>query len=222
MPNGGRLAFVKYTGTPTSVSLQYSFDGANWNDWTEGSVTIGSDTYTGFEIMLASGDRLYIRNSSTTSIGLNNSSNYYKFVFENPTYAYGNIMSLLCKNPENATISTYCFNRIFSGSTLVSTPDMPATTGATGCYFSMYSNCALLTNVAFIALQVVPSYGCLSMFNGCPLVNEIRCGFTDASAESCLNNWLTDVASVGTIYVPSNLTIPTNKIPENWDVVSTN
>lgn len=59
------------------------------------------------------------------------------------------------------------------------------------------------------------------MFSGCSLVDEIRCGFTDTSAEACINNWLSNVADIGTLYLPAGTSIQSSKVPANWTIVYT-
>ena len=221
MPLGGKISLVKI-GSPESVQLEYSFDGVNWTSWTEGSVTIDGTTYTGREMILASDERFYIRSGSTTSADLSEStSNYYKFDFSTKAYAYGNVMSLLCKIPENASLNRFCFAYLFSNTLLVSAPDMPATVGKNGCYHGMYSQCTELEKMAYLPMTVIPNYGYRSLCYGCVKLTELRVAMTDGTANNAITSWLADILTTGKLYIPRGTSIAAENVPSNWTIVYT-
>ena len=90
-------------------------------------------------------------------------------------------------------------NKILSGcSSLITAPELPATTLADYCYRYMFRSC---TNL-----------------------NYIKCLATDISATNCISNWVERVASTG-IFVknPSMSSWETgvNGIPSGWTVQDT-
>lgn len=71
------------------------------------------------------------------------------------------------------TLAPYCYEEMFSGCTnLVQAPELPATTLTQSCYSQM--------------------------FNQCSKLNRIKMMATDISATSCLNYWVSGVATTGT------------------------
>jgi hypothetical protein len=87
---------------------------------------------------------------------------------------------------------------MFYGCTsLVTAPELPATTLANGCY--------------------------QSMFGGCSKLNYIKMLATNISASSCLSNWVSIVSSTGTfVKNPAMTSLPngTSGIPNGWTVVN--
>lgn len=163
MPNGGTITLTK-NGTPTEVTLEYLIEGEpNWVTWTE--------TDNVRSLTLGAGGKVYIRNTSETSTGFSrNLSNNYKFAFTTDTYAGGNVDSLLCKNPEDAAITAFCFCSLFSGSaTLITAPLFPSITVAENCYRTTFLNCTALTLPTNFLLPATILYdGCYrEMFRGC-------------------------------------------------------
>lgn len=211
MPFGGTIKLVK-NGTPTARSFEYSLDGVNWYTWTE--------TNDERSMTLASGDRLFVRNASDTSTELNSSTNQYRFTFDNTVYAYGNVMSLLCKIPENAVIVQNAFRTLFyNDTTLVTGPDMPSETTASYCYMSMYSGCGSLVSISYLPAKTPSSYAYSSMCNNCGSLATVRTGMTNISATGCVSNWLSGVAASGTFYCDEDLSITANSasgIPSGW------
>lgn len=240
MPNGGTISLNK-TGSPTVVELEYSLDGgATWTVWPE-------DGSGNRSLTLTAGQRMYVRNTSETQTGFSTSSNdYYQFGFTNTTEAHGNTNSLLCKNADSVTsLYSYCFARLFYDcSSLITAPELPATTLALACYGSMFKNCTSLVTAHELSATTLFSFCCsemfyncsslitapklyaatlktycyFSMFYNCQHLREICTQMTNISASDCLTNWLDSVSPTGDFYCPSELTIPTGTsgIPAGW------
>lgn len=238
MPEGGTVTLTK-TGSPTTVTLEVSIDnGATWSEWTESGTT---RTQT-----LAAGQVMHVRNASDISTGFSlNGSNYYKFAFDNDTYAGGNNDSLLCKNAANAVISSYCYEKLyincvnlitppelpsltlntscyhgmFSGCTKMEyAPDLPSTTLAVRCYDNMFVNCRKITEITLVA-ETLLNYCYREMLYGCSLLSKVTTRMTNISATGCLDSWLYSVAASGDFYCPQSLTINTGDasgIPAGW------
>ena len=238
MPQGGTVSLMK-NGTPTVVTLEYSLDNGNtWTEWIE--------TNNVRSLTLASGQTMHIRNTSETSTGFSiSSSNFYRFVFGNDAYGNGNINSLLCKNPENAVMTNNCFSRLFTGTKLVTAPNLPSTNIAEGCYYWMFRactslvkapdvlpstetyqycydymfyGCTSLVKAPIILATSIVNYSCRSMFGGDTLLDYIYTAMTEITATNSIANWVDGVAATGDFYCPAELTIPTGAsgIPSGW------
>jgi len=85
---------------------------------------------------------------------------------------------------------------MFRGCTsLVNTPELPATTLANYCYNLMFWGCTKLNYIKMLAIDISASY--------------------------CLNNWVEGVASTGTFVKHANMSslpIGTSGIPSGWTV----
>lgn len=163
MPQGGTITLTK-NGTPTAVTLEYSLDnGSTWTEWVE-SENVRSLT-------LAAGQTMHVRNTSETSTGFSTSAtNYYNFAFSSDTYAGGNTDSLLCKNPENSNITSYCYSSLFANAgALITAPILPNVNISPYCYFCTFLNCVSLTLTEEFTLPAINlRLSCYRrMFSGC-------------------------------------------------------
>ena len=160
MPNGGDITLTR-NGNPTPVTLEYSLDGgATWTTWSEVG---GVRTLT-----LPAGGRVWLRNASSTSTGFSTGdSNYYNFAFTDSAYAYGDTRSLLCSRPFSGVLTAHVFRYLFSESSLVTAPELPAMSLAGSCYAYMFSGCSSLVTVPELPAMTLAT-GCYSwMFNRC-------------------------------------------------------
>ena len=127
-----------------------------------------------------------------------------------------------------ATILTrYCYVHMFENCTdLTSAPVLPATTLAYGCYASMFMYCTNLTISPVLHAATLTDRCYESMFGGCTNLNEVTCLATDISASTCIEYWLSDVASTGTFTKAANMSKWTTfisggsgtGIPSGWTV----
>ena len=231
MPEGGTVTLTK-NGTPTEVTLEYSLDNGNtWSEWVE--------TNNVRSLTLAAGQTMHVRNTSETSTRFSTTiTNYYIFNFSDDTYAGGNTNSLLCKNPENATITSSCFRRLFYNNQYLKTPPMlPSTYMAASCYYSMFEQCTNLEYPPLLPAYQLADYCYINMFylcsslrlqsdfilpattlkiycygnmfKNCENVNSIKTLMYDISEPNCLSAWLSGVAATGDFYCSAELTIPT-------------
>ena len=122
------------------------------------------------------------------------------------------------------TLAVNCYNGMFQGCKgLTSIPSdlLPATTLATNCYYYMFSGCTNITTAPDLPATTLKTYCYYYMLKGCTKLNSIRMLATDISAQYCLTGWVSNVASSGTFYKKSGVTIPTgiSGIPSGWTVV---
>ena len=149
-----RLAQV---GTPYEISLEYSTDESHWKPYTIGeTITLADSTF----LLFRSGEHKNRKFSK-------DDENYYHFEISGPISAQGNIMSLLNRD-FSTPLTKYAFFALFEGCTsLLSAPELPATTMEYGCYFGMFSECTELTSAPELPAKAL-AYNCYGMmFKGC-------------------------------------------------------
>ena len=145
------------TGSPSIVSLEYSYNGIDWIAWDFSALTINS------------GDTLYIRGYNPNGFS-SFTDNCYSFVIGGDDVScLGNIMSLIdYKNLPDVIPCNYCFSHLFYGCTsLTSAPELTATKLADGCYYQMFSGCTSLTSAPELPARGL-AYNCYHrMFSSC-------------------------------------------------------
>ena len=154
---------VKLTknNSPNEISLVYSLDNKNWNDW---NYKTGTD--------LKAGEKLYLKSNNDSGKFSTNSSNYYTFNFSSNINIIGNIMSLLYNNfvDKKTLTSDYCFVHLFYKNTnLIDASNLilPATTLADCCYYYMFSDCTSLTSAPELPATTLADSCYFYMFSGC-------------------------------------------------------
>lgn len=172
--------------SPTSITLETSFDYNNWTAYTIWSTITLSNI----------GDRVYRRTTSTTDTTFSSSaSNYYQFSMTWEIAASGDLTYLINKN-WTTICPDYCFPRLFQYcSSLISAPSLPATkVGAyayyclfydthivdapslpaatlwNACYSSMFGACSRLTSIPKLMATNILQYSYQAMFNWCSQV----------------------------------------------------
>ena len=119
------------------------------------------------------------------------------------------------------TLVDYCYYSMFSGCTsLTAAPELPATTLAESCYRYMFNGCTSLTAAPELPATTLVDYCYYSMFSSCPNIKTVTMLATDITAKKCLNNWLVNVSSTGTLYKSSKLPIEDlkEKVPSGWTI----
>ena len=143
-------------------------------------------------------------------------------------YCYANMFSgcYFTSIPSNllpaTTLTAGCYSGMFSGCALLTTaPELPATTLARSCYFGMFWGCSSLVTAPELLATTLASYCYERMFQDCTSLNYIKMMATNISATGCLTVWVYGVASKGTFYKKSGVTIPRGNsgIPSGWKVV---
>ena len=139
-------------------------------------------------------------------------------------YMFSDCTSLTTAPELPATaLASGCYNSMFMGCTsLINAPELPATTLSPSCYYSMFFGCSELTTAIVLSAATLSSECYYEMFYNCRNINNITMLATDISADGCLTNWVSSVASTGTFTKAASMTsLPTgvNGIPEGWTVV---
>lgn len=155
-----RLAQV---GTPYEISLEYSTDESHWKPYTIGeTITLADSTF----LLFRSGEHKNRKFSK-------DDENYYHFEISGPISAQGNIMSLLNRD-FSTPLTKYAFFALFEGCTsLLSAPELPATTMEQGCYFRMFAECTGLKSAPELPAEAL-AYNCYGrMFKGCSALTYV-------------------------------------------------
>ena len=149
-----RLAQV---GTPYEISLEYSTDETHWKPYTIGeTITLADSTF----LLFRNGEHKNRKFSK-------DDENYYHFEISGPISARGNIMSLLDRD-FSTPLTFYGFFALFEGCTsLLSAPELPATTMEKGCYSQMFAGCTALKSAPELPANVLANNCYGWMFKGC-------------------------------------------------------
>ena len=117
---------MKANYSAPEVSLEYSTDGNTWSPFVVGSTTV---------TLANIGDKMYVRATNAGNTGMASSySDSNQFVMTGKIAASGNLNTLLDQNG-NATLTDHCYYGLFSDCySLTTTPDLPSTELAYGCY----------------------------------------------------------------------------------------
>ena len=157
---GSTVILHKYWN-PTSITLETSTDGNNWDSYTFDSTITLSNVW----------DKVYFRNTSeTTTWFTTNTSNIYQFEMSWSISWSWDITSLINKNCTTSIISDYCFAVLFSScSSLMKPPKLPATVLTPYCYSWMFQY-SWLTELPSLPATSLPSYCYQIMFNNCTYI----------------------------------------------------
>ena len=200
-------------------------------EWTE----LVFENNTTSLITLYEGEKLYVMSDSYNSCAVHGDGTideckyYYFNISGGKISASGNIMSLLNFTP---VLPNYAFYQLFKDCTsLVSAPELPATTLASNCYLGMFSNCSSLTQAPALPATTLAE-GCYQsmfgrcssltkapelpattlvkscynqMFRGCSKLNYIKALFTTKPSGTYTKRWVSGVPLRGT-FVKSSAT----------------
>ena len=209
--SGESTVKLKQVGLPVDVRLEYSTDGTQWMSYTIGEKIALADN--GFVLFRAGepSNRVFSRDSE----------NHYQFVISGSVTAKGNIMSLLDRN-FTAQVPEYAFFALFKECTsLMSAPELPATTLKVGCYCKMFQGCTSLTSAPVLPAKDLVKDCYLLMFEGCSKLQYVKALFTTEPSEGRTGNWLSGVAASGTFVKSKDATWEVrgvHGIPEGWKV----
>ena len=205
-------------GSAPAVELEISNDGgASWEIWEEESMAR--------KLVTKAGETWCIRNPSpvSTAFSVGYGGDDYRFSIDGVCVADGDIRSLLCKYPQAAVLSDFCFAQLFADNCpyLVTAPQMPSETLARACYNRMYAGTSLRVSPVLPARILTPA--CYSsIFEGCGGLERVEMHAADISATGCLNSWLYGVAASGELHCDASLLLPTGAsgLPSGWTRVN--
>lgn len=116
-----------------------------------------------------------------------------------------------------------CCKEMYKDCHSLYTTSFNITQTAERCCEGMFSGCTELTNGNVLGATALTPYCYANMFNGCTNLASLQSqalNVGEEGAEHSLDNWLADVASVGTFYKPAAVTYPAGAsgIPEGWTI----
>lgn len=230
-------------GSPDSINLQTSTNGKSWTPYNVGDV-----------ITINSGEKVYFKAVGQNGRMATSPENYHKFDFIGEFEASGNVNSLLEEDETVArTMSLenrqFCYAYLFSGATLTTAPELPATTLAYGCYAMMFQGCLSLTQAPELPATTLADFcyyymfeNCTSltqapelhsttlatecyswMFSGCTELNYVSVGFTNWNPANATYDWLPE--NTGTFKCPQTLIDNTSErttstVPSSWTMTA--
>ena len=158
-----KLDYLTFTANEPSTILynpsdvttaEYSYDAVNWNS--ADNVTLNLNT----------GDKVYFRGNIT---GKHSLGNFAYFTMTGKVEASGSIMSMQNGNPQDKTLkyNEEFFNLFRNCSSLITAPELPATTLTNYCYSYMFCGCTSLINAPELPATTLASYCYEFMFSGC-------------------------------------------------------
>lgn len=132
-----------------------------------------------------------------------------------------------CYSYPSYKLQDYIGGMFYGCSSLVSAPELPATTLAQRCYESMFYGCSSLISAPELPATTLTNNCYKEMFYGCSSLEYVKClSLSDMSASSggsnlYVSNWLRNVSASGTFAKASgNTTWLTGNsgIPSGWTV----
>ena len=197
--------------------------------------------------LLSHDESVYKNITDYTTFETANGQTFYRLFF-NQTSLYDVSALKLSTNK----LSITCYGEMFCGCTsLINTPELPATNLANECYMSMFCGCTSLTQApvlqatllehscymsmfenctSLVQAPILPAvfsadYCYRWMFNGCAKLNYIKCLMTDTSSHGCTDDWLANVAAIGTFECDNKkyFTLDSSSgIPKGWTITEIN
>ena len=170
-------------------TLEYSYDTSTWTTW-DGSTSLQPPE----------GYRLYMRGTGNTKItGLGS-----KWELDGTDIACtGNIENLLdytvVKRGKHPVMSTYCYFGMFAGcSSLITAPELPATTLTYSCYDSMFERCANLTTAPELPATTLAANCYETMFRRCYSLTTAPALPATTLAEFCYDSMFEECYNLAT------------------------
>ena len=173
-PPASAVLFISEDSSDFSISVQdnikhwdgtmyYSTDAITWAEW------------NGTSAVNSSGGKVYLRGSGNTYMVMVGSVPHYQWHLTDGKRirCIGNIENLLdwqtVATGQHPEMSASCFYGMFYGcSSLVSAPDLPATTITDACYREMFCGCTSLIAAPELPATTLGGSNCYrEMFSGC-------------------------------------------------------
>ena len=171
--------------------------------------------------LLSPDESVYKNITDYTTFETANGQTFYKLFFNQTSLYDASLLKLNTHNP-----ATYCYSNMFSDCTsLTQAPELSATILNDHCYDYMFSGCTSLVQAPELPATQLTEYCYSNMFSGCNKLNYIKCLATDTSATICTDDWLANVAAIGTFECDNKkyftLDSP-NGIPKGWTITEIN
>lgn len=153
---GTSSVYLSSVGGGDQPVLYYSYDSIIWESWDYSMLTFTADT------------PLYLCGDNPEGFSFDVSAYSTLGILGDKCTVSGDVMSLLDKDEELTEIPTpYCFAFLFGGDSLVSGPDLTATTLTSGCYYGMFQGNKGLTSAPALPAVTLAENCYANMFYGC-------------------------------------------------------
>lgn len=207
-----------YNDSGSSVNINYSFDGENWNTF-NAAVTVQPD------------EMIYFKGNNPNGFGSSFwQRSYFRSSFDSETGGY--ITSLLYsdnyKQLSNISLPDYAFSRLFIGDTTLVSADKLVFSQITSigveAFKEMFSGCsALMSSPDLTSITSVGEYGCSQMYTNCSSLTSIYAP-TVVWDTNKFYQWAHLVSASGIFYASSSIvsTIPagTSGVPSGWTITN--
>ena len=174
-----RNATKKWDGT-----IEYFASDKTWTAW-DGTTTLSA-------VADDSEYLLYLRGTGNRTI--TGGVNAGRWVLSGTNIkCIGNIDNLLdyttVESGNHPTMANKCYQYMFDGCTsLISAPELPATTLSKSCYSSMFYGCTALTQAPALPATTLADYCYNSMFDGCTALTQAQALPATTLAGYCYNS----------------------------------
>ena len=223
--DGEQTVSITKVGSAPAITMQYSYDGVNWDAWDLTALPFGGST------------KVYVRGVNNARFATNNTNNTFTFSTDAYVYVSGIAEALL--NGENEVLQysiSYTFRCLFKDQTalreahrlrfeamknseacydsmfehcinLLSAPELPATKLGYAPYGGMFKKCtSLIKGPSILPATTITSWAYCYMFYGCTsLVNAPEL-LAETLATSCYYNMFYNCTSLKTIRCRAKVT----------------
>ena len=216
-----------YRNFRSDQKYEISTNGRTWKPYTSGAIIRLSKK----------GSKVYFRAGEGGNIFASGTNNSGRFIMSGKIAASGNIMSLLngevateiiegswafaylfyqCTSLVSApelpatTLFQLCYRSMFEGCTsLTEAPELPATALSGGCYWNMFSNCTSLKQAPELPATTLAGDCYNGMFTGCSSLKQAPELPATTLADFCYSNMFRDCTSLVTASELSATTMTT-------------
>lgn len=157
--DGEQTVAITKVGSAPAITMQYSYDGVNWDAWDLTPLPFGGST------------KVYVRGVNNARFATNGTSNTFTFGTDSYVYVSGIAEALLNGESEVLQYSTaYTFKTLFKGQTALREADrlrFEAMSNSENCYRAMFSGCSNLLSAPELPATKLGYSPYRSMFSGC-------------------------------------------------------
>ena len=157
--DGEQTVAITKVGSAPAITMQYSYDGVNWDAWDLTPLPFGGNT------------KVYVRGVNNAKFSTNGTSNTFTFGTDSYVYVSGIAEALLNGESEVLSYSTaYIFKYLFKNQTALREADrlrFEAMSNSESCYQSMFTGCSNLLSAPELPATTLGYSPYRSMFSGC-------------------------------------------------------
>ena len=157
--DGEQTVAITKVGSAPAITMQYSYDGVNWDAWDLSALPFGGNT------------KVYVRGVNNARFATNGTNN--NFTFSTDAYVYVSGIAEALLNGENEVLqysTPYTFKALFKDQTALREADrlrFEAMTNSESCYQAMFNGCSNLLSAPELPATKLGYSPYRSMFSGC-------------------------------------------------------